>query len=102
MTPMPVLGTMTEWLRAHGKTQPEIDSYALRFARLRDADPTPCPVCYLEMPDREIEQPLMLLARQGNDVPLFCPRCRTMFRIPVEYAAVPRGRTSIETGDPDP
>ncbi len=85
MLHMPILAIFSDWLRDHGRTQHEIDRYALRFARLRHLDPTPCPQCYLEAPKDEADQPLMMLARLDNEVPLFCPRCRTMFKIPVEY-----------------
>ncbi len=88
MPPMPVLKILSDWLRSHGRAQPEVDRYALRYARLRHLDPTPCPVCCLEAPKDETEQPLMLLERHGNEVPLFCPRCRTMFKIPVEYVPI--------------
>ena len=85
MRSMPLLDILCDWLRAHGRTQPELDRYALRFARLRHLDPTPCPQCHLDAPDGEADQPLLLLERDRNEAPLFCPRCRAIFRIPVEH-----------------
>ncbi len=88
MLRMPILAIFSDWLRAHGRTQHEIDRYALRFARLRPLEPTTCPQCFLDATGDETEQPLMLLERHGNEVPMFCPRCRAMFKIPVEYVPV--------------
>ncbi len=41
MASMPVLDIFSEWLRAHGRTQRDVDRYALRFTRLRPLESAP-------------------------------------------------------------